>query len=397
VRATTSERCAAPEPFFLQWHITDRCNLRCAHCYRDAPKEDLPRDDLAAILENFLEFREDLPQEKTRIQFCGGEPFLSEHLPFLLEAAARHGIAARILSNGTLIDLARVAMLKETKCRIVQLSVEGPHAIHDAIRGPGTFEAVIGAARLLKESGIQVTLAMTLSRRSLPGLGQVLDLAAREADRIGFHRLVPCGAGAAMRDDLLGAAELRDAYRRIDDFAGGHPELDIPRRDPLWHAFFGRFCLADHLAGCSIGWGGVCIESNGDVYPCRRLPVRIGNALERPLLEIWGCEELAALRDRDRLKGRCGGCLMRKQCGGCRAVAAAVSGDPLAEDPQCFLPPSHLRNLTARAARFLWRKMEGRGEGAGAESEASGRQCHCDAAELRRTPAKNGAESAGPS
>jgi len=23
--------------FFIQWHLTERCNLRCAHCYQEAP------------------------------------------------------------------------------------------------------------------------------------------------------------------------------------------------------------------------------------------------------------------------------------------------------------------------------------------------------------------------
>ena len=45
---------------------------------------------------------------------------------------------------------------------------------------------------------------------------------------------------------------------------------------------------------------------------------------------------LNALRDRDKLKGRCGKCRRRWLCGGCRGVAFAVTGDYLNEDPQCF-------------------------------------------------------------
>jgi metal-sulfur cluster biosynthetic enzyme len=47
----------------------------------------------------------------------------------------------------------------------------------------------------------------------------------------------------------------------------------------------------------------------------------------------------AALRDPARLGGRCGGCEYRETCGGSRARAFAVTGDPLAEDPGCAWQP----------------------------------------------------------
>jgi radical SAM protein with 4Fe4S-binding SPASM domain len=42
-----------------------------------------------------------------------------------------------------------------------------------------------------------------------------------------------------------------------------------------------------------------------------------------------------ALRDPDRLRGRCGRCEWRAVCGGSRARAFALTGDPLGEEPTC--------------------------------------------------------------
>jgi metal-sulfur cluster biosynthetic enzyme len=50
-----------------------------------------------------------------------------------------------------------------------------------------------------------------------------------------------------------------------------------------------------------------------------------------------------ALRDTDRLGGRCGVCEHRTRCGGSRARAFAVTGDPLAEDPGCAYQPAAFR------------------------------------------------------
>jgi radical SAM protein with 4Fe4S-binding SPASM domain len=46
-----------------------------------------------------------------------------------------------------------------------------------------------------------------------------------------------------------------------------------------------------------------------------------------------------ALRDADRLEGKCRACEFRHLCGGSRARAYAVSGNLFAEDPDCAYHP----------------------------------------------------------
>ena len=47
---------------------------------------------------------------------------------------------------------------------------------------------------------------------------------------------------------------------------------------------------------------------------------------------------LGALRDPHLLGGKCGGCAFSSTCGGCRARAYALTGDLLAEEPDCAYP-----------------------------------------------------------
>ena len=49
-----------------------------------------------------------------------------------------------------------------------------------------------------------------------------------------------------------------------------------------------------------------------------------------------------ALRNPDALKGKCGRCELRELCGGSRARAYALTGDPLASDPSCPYVPAAL-------------------------------------------------------
>jgi radical SAM protein with 4Fe4S-binding SPASM domain len=74
----------------------------------------------------------------------------------------------------------------------------------------------------------------------------------------------------------------------------------------------------------------------GNVLPCRRFPIPIGNLLATPFKQIWEESELLEeLRRKENLKGKCGRCKI-KDCRGCRSLALALTGDYLGEDPHCW-------------------------------------------------------------
>ncbi len=341
------------EPFFLQWHLTDRCNLACQHCYRDENKTNLDFDTLQAVLRQYRSFLQAIGRNG-RIHFSGGEPFLSAHLFDLIRTAKGHNLPSRILSNGTLITPELAARTRRAGCRLVQVSLDGLESTHDKIRGKGTFKQSLAGIANLRAAGIEVTIAMTLSQVNVHDALPVARLAEQIADRVHFSRLVPIGSGEALEADLLTQAEIYRLPKDLHAFHG-RTKIDFPLRDPLWKAYFNPQCSdwGSCIGGCAVGYNGLCIESNGDVYPCRRLPIVIGNVLSQSLIDIWHAPLMQTLRDRDRLKGNCGDCRLRWACGGCRGVAYGLCNDPLAEDPQCFRRPSRIVEIGHQlAARF---------------------------------------------
>ena len=101
--------------------------------------------------------------------------------------------------------------------------------------------------------------------------------------------------------------------------------------------------LAEALfKGCVAGSGLCYVKPDGEVWPCPFVPISAGNVRNQPLDKIWYESELFNhLRDRERLNGeKCGSCLYKYICGGCRGRAYAHSGDYLADDPLCFLYPT---------------------------------------------------------
>ncbi|MBF0464175.1 MAG: radical SAM protein [Nitrospirae bacterium] len=326
-------------PFYLQWHITEHCNLNCIHCYREGNAAEPEISALMGVLKNFNRFLKSI-HKRGRIQISGGEPFLSEHLFSILMEAKKSGYPIRVLSNGTVMSKDLAKRLNESGCRIVQVSFEGSEEIHDKIRGIGSFKKALDGTKILCEENVEVTAMMTVSDINYKALTETIKLTTPYIRRFAFSRLVPWGRALTLADSMLTTKQVKSLFREFhklnlntENQKGA--EVSKTYRDPLWQGFFGKVNPL-LLGGCSIGYNGICVDTDGTVYPCRRLPVSLGNVHDTDLTEIWKSEILRELRNRDLLKGKCRGCKLRWQCGGCRAIAYAKTGDYLSEDPQCF-------------------------------------------------------------
>ena len=95
------------------------------------------------------------------------------------------------------------------------------------------------------------------------------------------------------------------------------------------------------------GKGFVFISHVGNVYPSGFLPIHAGNIREKGLGEIYrNAPIFKALRNTGRLEGKCGACEFKEICGGSRARAYALTGDPLAPEPCCIYQPKNWHPLS---------------------------------------------------
>ncbi len=340
------------KPFQLEWHLTAHCNLGCVHCHRDGPRATMGREALVAILDDYGDFLLRIGRPG-HIRFCGGEPFLSRHLFDLAARAHRKNISTSIATNGTLVTKALAARLREAGCGHARVSLDGIQTTHDVFRRPGSFQQALDGMAILREAGFEVTIAMTLSKVNADEAFAVVRLSENVADRVDFTRLVPVGVGTFLRKECLEPEELRSLMAGLIAFCRER-RVDLSLTDPLWNAYLNpRRAGEPCAAGCTAGIDGLSVDANGDVFPCRYLPIKMGSMNEQSLVEIWESPFPRALRDRDLLNGKCGACRLRFACGGCRAIAFAFTGDPLAEDPQCFRAPTILESAGKGLAASL--------------------------------------------
>lgn len=275
------------------------------------------------------------------MSLTGGEPFLEfDKLLFLLNLiekdAAFHW--AGILTNGTLIDASKVSALKAySKLCEVQVSLDGADAItHDQTRGCGAFEKALSGLQLLNGAGFVTSIMFTLTRQNRHSVCSMIDLAdGIGVDAITIERYTPSGNFES--DGLvLSSGELKESFTTILEkkkaLEASLSKLRIRTSRPLWH-------LVDPELGgsCPVGYSSLCIMPDATVYPCRRLPISLGNLLRDGIFKIWyKSNVLWDIRRKDKLKGKCGHCGDVGRCGGCRAAAYAYSHDHLGEDPLCW-------------------------------------------------------------
>ncbi|MGI9100985.1 MAG: SPASM domain-containing protein [Terriglobales bacterium] len=82
------------------------------------------------------------------------------------------------------------------------------------------------------------------------------------------------------------------------------------------------------------------VDDVGEVYPSGFLLLSGGNIRRQSLAETYCNSPLfRRLRDTSQLKGKCGACEFKDVCGGSRARAYALTGDPMAEEPCCAYQP----------------------------------------------------------
>jgi radical SAM protein with 4Fe4S-binding SPASM domain len=279
------------------------------------------------------------------MNITGGEPFLRRDCFDILGEIKKKGFEVSLLTNGTLVDRERAQRLADLGVDAVQVSMEGAEDVHDAIRGKGSYDAAVTGVEWLVDCGLAVTLNVTVSDLNANQVNKVVAFGSHTGvQRVGFSRLVPAGKGRALVSRMLTQERLRELYGSLFSLEPG--SLEIVTGDPV-AAQMRKPSNGDAgdtaMSGCSAGVAGLTILPNGNVTPCRRLPLSLGNVRKDSLREIWAASPiLEALRDRSRYKGKCGTCRRWAACRGCRAIAYAWSrsqggDDFLADDPQCFI------------------------------------------------------------
>ena len=158
-------------PLLTAWNLTFHCNLRCQYCA--CPELNVPEFKTAQVLEAITQFHQ---LGMRWVTFSGGEPLLRKDLGAIVDHSKDLGMVVFVSTNGTLLPQRIDALRRVDKFTI---SFDGPEAIHDQIRGAGTFQKTTRAVSLAQDRGIDVGLTCVVSSHNVQVLDEVLEYAER--------------------------------------------------------------------------------------------------------------------------------------------------------------------------------------------------------------------------
>ena len=385
-------------PFLAIWEVTQSCDLACKHCR--AAAQPIPHPDELTNAEGKGLIDQIAEMQIPIFVFTGGDPLKRKDLFDLIRYAAGKGVRVAITPSATPL-LTREAIFEMKEAGLVRLGISldgSTPEIHDAFRGlPGAWARTIQAIEWANEAGIPIQVHSTISRHNVHDLDNLCNLFEKLAIVMwNVFFLVPVGRGQL--DDLLSGEEFERVFAKIYElsqranFQIKTTEAMHYRRYLLQHNLEERRVAHGNLQGHGHGhpgamrpapykigaaaaepagevfgyepgtptadpatrnrsWatrrvndgkGFMFISHIGDVYPSGFLPIHAGNIRETPLADIYRNSSIfKALRDTSRLEGKCGACEFKEICGGSRARAYAVTGDPLAQEPCCIYQPKN--------------------------------------------------------
>ncbi|MGA7107539.1 MAG: TIGR04053 family radical SAM/SPASM domain-containing protein [Terracidiphilus sp.] len=361
-------------PFLAIWEVTQSCDLACKHCR--AAAQPIAHPDQLTTAEGKALIDQIADMHVPIFVFTGGDPLKRQDVFELIRYASDKGVKVAVTPSATPL-LTREAIFKMKEAGLVRLGISldgSTPEIHDAFRGlPGAWARTIQAIEWANEAGVPIQVHTTISRHNAHDLDNLCALFEKLAIVMwNVFFLVPVGRGQL--GDLLSGEEFEQVFGKIYELSHrvnfqiktteamhyrryllqhnleekrmnhghGHPQSG--------HAYEAGTPLADAQTR-SAGWatrrvndgkGFLFVSHVGNVYPSGFLPIHAGNIRQKPLAEIYrNAPIFKALRNTSRLEGKCGACEYKEICGGSRARAYALTGDPLAPEPCCIYQPKN--------------------------------------------------------
>jgi radical SAM protein with 4Fe4S-binding SPASM domain len=181
----------SPDPSlrYLELQITNKCNLKCKHCYigdrniftlpqplpsipkafgtlpsqervrvRGETKHELSINQIRVILKEFEEM------QGLRVLITGGEPLIHSRFKEINDMLPEFFVRKVLFTNGLLLNK---KVLKNLNVDEIQISIDGLKDAHDSLRGKGTFRLAIEAVKRAIANGFEVSISTMVHPKNL--------------------------------------------------------------------------------------------------------------------------------------------------------------------------------------------------------------------------------------
>ncbi len=285
-------------PLKIQWRITERCNLKCLHCYLGdlSNNIDLEEEKIEMIAKKLAS------SQITEITITGGEALLVKLLPQIVEIFIKNKIKVNIYTNGILLNsFIDNIIQRKVNPRDISffISLDGLKETHEKIRGIGTFDKVINNILYAKKYNCFVTTNTVINKlnyKDIPIL--YLTLFKLGVDQIQISNVFEIGNAKNLSLDKESSTWFLNAISEVIKYSGNRLlYAKIPDEEQKNSQIYSiekdkTVLLGEEKWKCAAGIGKATVTANGDVLCCPFLKESIlGNILTEDLREIWNKKE----------------------------------------------------------------------------------------------------------
>jgi len=308
--------------------LTQRCHLKCIHCYIDDRPADLKNElstfEIHSLLEQMAE------QGCLWLLITGGEPLLRQDFPEIYIKAKKLGMIITIFTSATNINSRIADLFSDYPPFLVEATLHGAsETTFDSLtRVKGSFQRFRTGIGLLSDRGVPFHLKMIAMKQNFREIGETSALANElGADDFRFDSMVNADFHSSLKADNLRIA------------VGDSVELD--NTEPFrsrWELIYQTVeeqksnydASADLLFPCRAGKCSFSVSSNGYLLPCILMRNLSFDLKEESFLSAWKKMNQYTSTARMDKNNHCLKCAV-KMCSKCPAWGYLEHQDPNAK------------------------------------------------------------------
>lgn len=323
--------------FVLQWHLSEVCNLKCLHCYQENHKPvALSYQELLIILEQYRELLKKL-NIKGHINLTGGEPLCSPYFFKILDEFKKDKdlYSFSILTNGTLINDEIAKKISEYNPEYVQVSLEGGKRTNDYIRGKNVYKKVSSAIKYLKKYNIFVSISFTATKINYKEFPKVVKFAEKlGVDNVWSDRFIPLNQSNELNIQMT--REETSEYLKIMKNERIRLKTKRSKTNVAMYRALQFQMTNDYPYTCTAGKSLLTVMENGDLVPCRRMPIVVGNLLKDNMYVLYKKSYVLKGLQKDTTPDDCKKCEHSRKCsGGLKCLTYALYKNLNHKDVDC--------------------------------------------------------------
>lgn len=330
----------------FQVEITGRCNMLCKHCRgKNDEKLDMSLSDFLKV----IEFAKRNKDKKLHIILSGGEPFLHKDIKKILQLLLKNKFDdVSITTNGSVCILPYLDILSKFNKLSLSVSLDSfDYKEHDEFRGfSGAYDRAMSFIKTAIENNIKTNIRISILPSKIKYMEDMVHKAiGLNLNVISFASILPVGEALNHTELLMSQEQKRLFISEIFRLRTIYNEqITIECGDPLQAIFrTEQETIKNGLVivnGCTAGIGMFNVFANGNVTPCVHIERAITNIKYKSVDDIekdFVNNNFIKKLIQRQINGKCIGCGLLYECGGCRARAYYKYNDYFVEDPDCWL------------------------------------------------------------